>query len=168
MSGRAHPRLRALELLVVGVPVAGALLAAMLVPWIVLPGLGAQVSANVLAPLPASLAEATPAGNSVVLAADGSPITYFYADNRVPVPSARIAPIMKRALVDIEDSRFYEHRGLDLQGTARALARNLVSGSVREGGSTITQQLVKQTLLQSAATPEERQAAVERSIGRKL
>lgn len=169
MSGRTHPRLRALELLVlVAVPLAGALLAAMLVPWIVLPGLGAQASANLLAPLPASLADATPAGNSVVLAADGSPITYFYADNRIPVPSARIAPIMKRALVDIEDSRFYEHHGLDLQGTARALARNLVSGSVREGGSTITQQLVKQTLLQSAATPGERQAAVERSVGRKL
>src|SRR3712207_1548425 len=75
---------------------------------------------------------------------------------------------MEQALVDIEDERFYEHNGLDVQGTLRALARNLSSGDVEEGGSTITQQLVKQTLLQTAATPEERQAATEQTLGRKL
>jgi membrane peptidoglycan carboxypeptidase len=169
MSGRAHPRLRALELLVVvAVPVAGALLAAMLLPWIVGPGLAARASANLLAPLPSALGEATPAGNSVVLAVDGSLITHFYRNNRVPVPSERIAPVLKQALVDIEDSRFYDHQGIDVEGTARALVRNVVAGAVLEGGSTITQQLVKQTLLQTAATAEERQAAVERSVGRKL
>ena len=66
---------------------------------------------------------------------------------------------MKQALVDIEDSRFYEHNGLDVQGTLRALVTNVAAGSVQEGGSTLTQQLVKQTLLQTAATPEEQQAA---------
>ena len=63
---------------------------------------------------------------------------------------------MKQALIDIEDSRFYEHHGLDIEGTARALVRNVVAGEVMEGGSTITQQLVKQTLLQAATTAEER------------
>jgi membrane peptidoglycan carboxypeptidase len=169
MSGRAHPRLRALKFLaLVAIPVAGILLAGLLVPWVVGSGLVARSSADLLAPLPSALGEATPAGNSVMLAADGSVITYFYRDNRSPVPGEQIAPVMKRALVDIEDSRFYEHRGVDVEGTARALLRNVVAGSVQEGGSTITQQLVKQTLLQTAATPKERQAAVERSVGRKL
>src|SRR3712207_1493048 len=84
------------------------------------------------------------------------------------VPPEAISDVMKQALVDIEDSRFYQHHGLDLEGTARALMRNLMAGSVMEGGSTITQQLVKQTLLQTATTPEERAAATEESIGRKL
>ena len=60
---------------------------------------------------------------------------------------------MKQALVDIEDSRFYEHNGVDVQGTLRALVKNVAAGSVQEGGSTLTQQLVKQTLLQTATTP---------------
>jgi membrane peptidoglycan carboxypeptidase len=75
---------------------------------------------------------------------------------------------MKQALVDIEDSRFYDHNGLDVQGTLRALLRNVAAGSVQEGGSTLTQQLVKQTLLQTATTPEEAAAADEESVARKL
>ena len=80
----------------------------------------------------------------------------------------QISDVMKQALVDIEDSRFYDHNGLDVQGTLRALARNVAAGSVQEGGSTLTQQLVKQTLLQTAPTPEDRQAANEQTVGRKL
>jgi membrane peptidoglycan carboxypeptidase len=79
---------------------------------------------------------------------------------------------MKQALVDIEDSRFYDHNGLDVQGTLRAAVTNLSAGSVQEGGSTITQQLVKQTLLETADTAEERTAAVEQDgvegLSRKL
>src|SRR5688572_28240553 len=169
MSRRGHPRLRALGLLLaVGSPLAGALTAMLLLPWVVGPGLAVRSSADLLAPLPGVLSDETPAGNSVVLAADGSPITWFYRNNRVPVTAAQIAPVMLQALVDIEDSRFYEHRGLDVEGTARALFRNVLAGSVVEGGSTITQQLVKQTLLQSATTSRDRQAATEESIGRKL
>ena len=63
-----------------------------------------------------------------MLAADGSLITNFYANNRTPVTSDQIAPIMKQALVDIEDSRFYEHNGVDVQGTVRALVTNVASG----------------------------------------
>ena len=63
----------------------------------------------------------------------------------------------------IEDARFYEHNGLDVEGTLRALVKNIAAGEVQEGGSTLTQQLVKQTLLQTAGTPEERDAAVEQS-----
>ncbi|WP_324274635.1 biosynthetic peptidoglycan transglycosylase [Blastococcus brunescens] len=150
------------------VPLAGALVAALLLPWFLGPGLVVRSNADLLAPLPLELGESTPAGMSTVFAADGSPITHFYRHNRTPVPAEAIAEVMKRALVDIEDSRFYEHRGLDVEGTTRALMRNLMAGSVMEGGSTITQQLVKQTLLQTAGTAEERLAATEESIGRKL
>jgi membrane peptidoglycan carboxypeptidase len=169
MAGRDRPRWHAAQLLLlVAVPIAGALLAALLLPWILGPGLVVRSNADLLAPLPVELSAATPAGNSVVLAADGSLITHFYRNNRTPVGPDAISEVMKQALVDIEDSRFYEHRGLDVEGTARALMRNLMAGSVMEGGSTITQQLVKQTLLQTATTPEERLAATEESVGRKL
>src|SRR4051794_508216 len=165
---RRSPRLRAFLLLFVAVLMAGALIAGLAGPWIVGSGLVARSSADLLTPLPSALGDSVLPGNTVVLAADGSVLTYFYRENRTPVPSDRIAPVMKQALVDIEDARFYEHHGIDLEGTARALVSNLVAGGVREGGSTLTQQLVKQTLLQTAETAEDRQAATEQSIGRKL
>jgi membrane peptidoglycan carboxypeptidase len=131
-------------------------------------GLVARNSADLINNLPTSLTVNVPPGNSRMLAADGSVITEFYQNNRTPVPSDKIAPIMKQAQVDIDDSRFYEHRGIDVQGTLRALVTNVAAGSVQEGGSTLTQQLVKQTLLQTATTPQERAAAVQQSVGRKL
>jgi membrane peptidoglycan carboxypeptidase len=155
-------------LLLVAVPIAGALLAALLLPWFLGPGLVVRSNADLLAPLPVELGDRTPAGNSVVLAADGSLITQFYRQNRTPVNPEAIGEVMKQALVDIEDSRFYEHRGIDVEGSARALMRNMIAGSVQEGGSTITQQLVKQTLLQSAPDAAGRLAATEESVGRKL
>jgi membrane peptidoglycan carboxypeptidase len=155
-------------LLLVAVPIAGALVAALLLPWVVGPGLVVRANGDLLAPLPVELDDSTPAGNSVVLAADGSLITHFYRHNRTPVGPDAIADVMEQALVDIEDSRFYQHRGLDVEGTARALMRNLMAGTVLEGGSTITQQLVKQTLLQTASTAQQRAAATEQSVGRKL
>jgi membrane peptidoglycan carboxypeptidase len=167
VARRTHPRLRAAAtLFFVAIPLAGALVAGLLLPWLAGPGLAARSSVDLLTPEDG--ADATMAGNSVVLSADGDVITYFYRNNRVPVPSDRIAPVMKQAIVDIEDSRFYQHHGLDVEGTLRALLRNLRAGTVLEGGSTITQQLVKQTLLQTAVTPEERAAATEDSVGRKL
>ena len=169
MSPSARARLRAFELLtLVAIPLAGLLLAALLVPWIAGPGLAVRASATLLTPLPLDLADPARSGNSVVLAADGSVITYVYRTNRTPVASAQIADSMKQAVVAIEDARFYEHEGLDLEGTLRALFRNVVAGAVLEGGSTITQQLVKQTLLQTATTEDERTEATEQSVGRKL
>jgi membrane peptidoglycan carboxypeptidase len=167
-SRPSHPRLHALGRLLLVLPLAGALFAALLIPWVVGPGLAASSSSKLLAPLPVQLVDDTPPANTVVLASDGSVITYFYRNNRTPVPGDRIADVMKQAMVDIEDQRFWEHGAIDLEGTLRALVRNASAGSVQEGGSSITQQLVKQTLLQTAETPEERQAATEQSVGRKL
>src|SRR5215213_4723905 len=147
---------------------AGVLLAGLLFPWIGGPSLAAQQSTGLLGDPPVELTDEPPAANTVMLAANGEVITEFYDENRAPVAPDQIAEVMKQAIVAIEDARFYEHHGLDVQGTIRALLTNIVSGGVQEGGSTLTQQLVKQTLLQTADTPEERRAAVEETVGRKL
>ncbi|MQA33938.1 transglycosylase domain-containing protein [Modestobacter roseus] len=168
MSESANPRLGALVKLAATVVVAGALVAAMLLPWVGGPGLVARNSASLLDALPVELTDKTPNGNTTVLAADGQVITEFYENNRTPVAPDQISDVMKQAIVDIEDSRFYEHRGLDVEGTTRALMKNLAAGEVLEGGSTLTQQLVKQTLVETAETQEERDAALDETVGRKL
>ncbi|GHE11984.1 penicillin-binding protein [Klenkia taihuensis] len=165
---RAPSRAATLAKLAATVVVAGALVAGMMLPFVGGSGLVARNSASLLDALPVELTDQTPVGMTTVLAADGSVITHFYENNRTPVTADQISPIMKQAIVDIEDSRFYEHNGLDVQGTLRALAANIAAGGVAEGGSTLTQQLVKQTLLQTADTPEEREAADEQTVGRKL
>ncbi|MGY1679624.1 transglycosylase domain-containing protein [Geodermatophilus sp. SYSU D01176] len=168
MSPDAPDRARVLAKLAATIVLAGALVAGMLLPFVGGTGLAARNSASLLDALPVELTDEMPAGNTRVLAADGSLITMFYRNNRTPVPSDRISAVMKQALVAIEDARFEQHNGLDVQGTLRALATNVAAGSVQEGGSTLTQQLVKQTLAQTADTAEERQAATEESLGRKL
>ncbi|MCZ2813536.1 MULTISPECIES: transglycosylase domain-containing protein [unclassified Modestobacter] len=168
MSDSARSPLGALVKLAVTIVVAGALVAAMLLPLVGGTGLVARNSASLLDALPVELTDETPNGNATMVAADGAPITQFYDNNRTPVTHDQISDVMKQAIVDIEDSRFYQHNGLDVEGTTRALAKNLAAGEVLEGGSTLTQQLVKQTLLQTADNAEERAAAEEESVGRKL
>jgi penicillin-binding protein 1A len=67
-------------------------------------------------------------------------------EGRILIPSEKIAPIMKEATVAIEDQRFYEHRGIDFQGIARAVVDDVLSRSAAQGASTITQQFVKNAL----------------------
>jgi penicillin-binding protein 1A len=64
-------------------------------------------------------------------------------ENRVIVPSAKIPDVMKQATVAVEDERFYEHHGVDYQGVVRAMVLNLQAGTVVQGGSTITEQYIK-------------------------
>src|SRR5205814_2210134 len=96
--------------------------------------------------LPADLASPGLPQRSVILAADGSRLATFYYENRVEVPLAKVAPIMRQAIVAIEDSRFYQHGALDFKGTMRALVENLKAGEVTQGGSTLSQQYVKNAL----------------------
>jgi len=74
----------------------------------------------------------------------------FFVENRTPVILSDVPETLIKALVATEDTRFYSHRGLDYRGIARALYRNVRSGKVLEGGSTLTQQLAKVLFL----TPE--------------
>ena len=108
-------------------------------------------------------------GVSTILDAKGNPLAYIYEQRRHPVKPDEISDAMKKAVVAIEDRRFYEHEGVDLQGNVRALWTNLVAGGVSQGASTLDQQYVKNyLLLVNATTDEERQAATEQSVARKL
>lgn len=128
--------------------------------------IGTNVTINAYDDLP-SVIEAPPLPEkSIVKAADGTDIATLYTENRVEVPLADIAVVMQQAVVAIEDSRFYEHNGVDLRGTGRALINN-ATGEEVQGGSTITMQYVKNVLVTMAKTPEERQAAQARSATRK-
>jgi penicillin-binding protein 1A len=97
--------------------------------------------------------------NTFVYAADGSLLGSIPAEkNREPVPLNRVSPWMQKATVAIEDRRFYQHGGIDLEGIGRALVRDIEEGRVVEGGSTITQQLVRNLYIRKS----------ERTIQRKL
>jgi penicillin-binding protein 1A len=82
--------------------------------------------------------------SSQVFAADGSRLGYIQSDVvRTPVSIERIPKELQRATVAIEDERFYEHSGIDINAIARAAIENIEAGKVVQGGSTITQQLVR-------------------------
>jgi penicillin-binding protein 1A len=82
--------------------------------------------------------------NSFIYAADGSLLGSIPAEkNRQPVSLAETSRWMARATVAIEDRRFYQHGGIDFQGIARAAVKDIREGRAVEGGSTITQQLVR-------------------------
>ncbi|HEX9079478.1 MAG TPA: transglycosylase domain-containing protein, partial [Desulfuromonadaceae bacterium] len=70
------------------------------------------------------------------------------------VPIDRIPPFLQKAVVAVEDARFYEHGGIDIRGIARALVKDVVKGRLAEGGSTITQQLIKNRYLSGEKTIE--------------
>jgi penicillin-binding protein 1A len=96
-------------------------------------------------------------GNTVLFAADGSKLGLVASDEaHVPVPIARIPKMLQRATVAIEDRRFYEHGGLDYEGIARAALKDLEAGKAVEGGSTITQQLVRKLCIRNPKRTLER------------
>ena len=82
-----------------------------------------------------------------VLDANGNQLTEFYAYNRIPVSVDQVNRYVLDGTVDIEDERFYQHGGVDIQGILRAVVAQLTGGS--EGASTITQQLVRNTVLKN-------------------
>jgi penicillin-binding protein 1A len=87
------------------------------------------------------------AENSIVYDVRGQRLaTLTNNQGRILLTSEEISPAIKEAVVAIEDERFYEHRGVDFQGIGRALYQDILSGSTQQGGSTITQQFVKNAL----------------------
>ncbi|WEV76827.1 transglycosylase domain-containing protein [Janibacter cremeus] len=110
------------------------------------------------------------AQQSKIFSADDKLLATPYDANRIVVPLEKIAPVMRKAQLAIEDSRFYEHGGIDVRGTSRALVSNLTSQST-QGGSSITQQYVKMMLVEKAARNDNREAvaaATEQTYARKL
>jgi len=90
--------------------------------------------------------------NSYVYSADGKRVLAVIrgAESRVIVPPRDIAPVMKQAIVSIEDRRFFEHGGVDIRAIFRAVWADVTSGNVVQGGSTITQQFIKNAYVHSA------------------
>lgn len=89
----------------------------------------------------------------------------FYDQNRSPVTFDEVTPVMYDAILSSEDPRFYQHGGVDLIGTSRALLQNVQGGGETQGGSSISQQYVKNVLIQrcerdAVATDELTQAEV--------
>ncbi len=131
-----------------------------LAPWLrlaafaALAGFGARTVADSMDKLPDELTAEPLAQRTRVLASDGSLLATFYDQNRINVPLSSISRPMVKAIVAIEDYRFYDHGALDLRGTLRAFITNQANGGSVQGGSSITQQMVKQTLLYQAETDD--------------
>jgi membrane peptidoglycan carboxypeptidase len=117
----------------------------------VIVGVLAAATIGVVVNLPDALVigQLSQKSNVYATRSDGSTILLasFYDQNRVEVASDAISPFVKDAATSGEDPRFYEHGGVDLQGTVTGLVTTLVTGTAR-GGSSITQQYVKNVLVQ--------------------
>jgi penicillin-binding protein 1A len=136
---RAKPRLKKLRVLFVLLGLGVLALVSMVF------GMMAAVSQD----LPAiyNFAQYKASKNSEIFDATGQPIGTLTSDqNKILLSSGQISPNVKNAVVSIEDSRFYEHNGVDFQGIARALVKDVLSQSAQQGASTITEQFVKNAL----------------------
>lgn len=105
---------------------------------------------NVLSTLPENLAhvqEYRPPSNCVIYDASGTPIDEFYVERRIWISIRTLPDHVWQAFVAAEDRRFFAHRGVDPAGIVRALVTNFMRGGVRQGASTITQQIVKNLLV---------------------
>jgi penicillin-binding protein 1A len=80
---------------------------------------------------------------SVILDRNGKIFGQIYVENRETVPYEKLAPDLINAVIAVEDAKFYEHHGYDPMGIIRSALKNLTAGHVRQGGSTITQQLAR-------------------------
>jgi len=104
---------------------------------------------------------------SVMVDRNGQVFATLFSEDRVPITRDQISPVFVDALLATEDQRFFEHGGVDLQGTGRAILNNILGGN-RQGASTITQQWIKNLVQAAADTEEKRAAADDVSVGRKL
>ena len=158
--------------------IAAVLVASSVTPAIAVAGLTANSTLGIFDNLPDYLEIGDLAQKSTIYATnnDGTPVLLatFYAQNREDVTLANISPFLKNAAIASEDPRFFEHGGVDLYGTIRAIVSNALTGS-SQGGSSITQQYVKNVLVQKAediSDPVERKAAYEEAtavtVDRKL
>ena len=148
--------------------VLGVVVAGLVIPFAGIAGIGAKNVAETVDNLPKELETQALPQRTRIVDSEGDTIATLYDQNRVEVPLHQISRTMVKAIVAIEDYRFYQHGALDLKGTLRAFLTNAANDGAVQGGSSITQQLVKQTLVTQAKTKEERLEATDRSYARKL
>lgn len=147
----------------------GAVLAGIALPAVGALGLAAKGTVKGFDEIPANLKTPPLSQRTTILDSQGGPIATVYSRDRTVVPLKHISPYMQKAIVAIEDSRFYEHGAIDLKGVLRALNRNAQSGGVSEGASTLTQQYVKNVFVEEAGDdPDKVAQATQQTLGRKI
>ncbi|WP_315584028.1 transglycosylase domain-containing protein [Actinomyces viscosus] len=150
--------------------VGGVLSAGFATPFVGVTAALTKASAELFEELPSDFNVQQPSQISTLLASDGSEIAQFYAENRIVVPLSEISVNMQNAIVAVEDQRFYQHQGVDPTGMVRALVSNNSGGS-RQGASTLTQQYVRNTLIETGLKNDDHKIikdATESTVARKL
>lgn len=149
---------------------AGVLVAGMLFPVAGAVGMVSNQASNTVDSISSDLVSTDPPLVTTILDKNGSPIAYLYDQYRVPTSFEQISNTMKAAIIAVEDKRFYDHTGVDWQGTMRALITNQVRGEVSQGGSTLTQQYVKNYLINvvDRNNKTEQEKAQAPTVARKL
>jgi membrane peptidoglycan carboxypeptidase len=143
--------------------VGGVLAAGLVMPAVATTSTITDSSVELFEELPTELEPQELSQQSRIWSADGTLLATFFHRNRIVVPLSDIAPIMQQAVIAVEDRRFYEHAGVDVEGMGRALRTNLFSEDT-EGGSTLTQQYVKNVLIDAADTRGDVQAVQDARV----
>ncbi|MFJ9731173.1 transglycosylase domain-containing protein [Streptomyces sp. NPDC101171] len=148
---------------------AGAVMAGIALPAAGALGLAAKGSVKGFDEIPANLKSPQLSQRTTILDSRGAQIATVYSRDRTVVDLKNISPYMQKAIVAIEDSRFYKHGAIDLKGVLRALNKNAQSGGVSQGASTLTQQLVKNYFIEEAGDdPTKVAEATQQTLGRKV
>ncbi|MEV7973835.1 transglycosylase domain-containing protein [Cellulomonas sp. NPDC089187] len=141
--------------------VGGVLAAGLVAPAVAMADNTTDMAVQAFEDLPTELVRQPLSEKSVMLASDGSTeLAEFWAENRIVVPLAAVSEPMQNAVIATEDKRFYQHGGIDPTGMLRAAVRNVTNPGRTEGASTLTQQYIKNVLIE-AAVREDDLAAVE-------
>src|SRR3954468_20531957 len=131
--------------------------------------MGVKAGTDALQGVPEELTVVPNAQTTYVYAKDGKTLlTAFYEEHRKPTKISDMSPYITEAIVASEDSRFYEHNGVDAKGVARAFVANQQAGGVSQGASTLTMQYVRMALRDGASSPREALEATEQTTARKL
>ncbi|KAB1143298.1 penicillin-binding protein [Streptomyces luteolifulvus] len=148
---------------------AGAVMAGIALPAAGALGLAAKGSVEGFDEIPANLKRPPLSQRTTILDSEGNQIATVYSRDRTVVQLKDISPYMQKAIVAIEDSRFYQHGAIDLKGVLRALNKNAQSGGVSQGASTLTQQYVKNVFVEEAGDdPTKVAQATQQTLGRKI
>jgi membrane peptidoglycan carboxypeptidase len=149
--------------------IAGVVIAGLAYPLAAVAGFGVKAGSDALQSMPEQLELAPSAQTTYVYANDGKTLlTMFYEEHRRPTRLTDMSSYITQAIVASEDSRFYEHHGVDPKGVARAFVANQQAGGVSQGASTLTMQYVRMALRDGAKTPKEAIEATEQTTARKL
>ncbi|MFD7917792.1 transglycosylase domain-containing protein [Streptomyces sp. NPDC059740] len=149
--------------------VTGVVLAGLALPAAGALGLAAKGTVEGFDHLPANLKTPPLSQRTTILDSQGGEIAKVYFRDRTVVPLKQVSPYMQKAIVAIEDSRFYQHGAVDLKGVLRALNKNAQSGGVSQGASTLTQQYVKNVFIEEARNdPDKVAQATKQTVGRKI